>query len=186
MIVCETPQSVAHLCVQVCDDIWMALHGEKAPATHVALMLGTAAAESHFTLLKGSESALGLWRVDPRAAIRMFDEELRYGWLSRKGRKRWQAFTWAWLRLKSLPYFRPSNSEIRSHLLNDDAFGCVMARWKYLMLSEPIPETLADLSMYWYHYHNQYDAEGAKCFIDAWHNCLCYNLMSLHGYERSF
>lgn len=183
----ETPQSVVGLCIQVCDRIWIALHGEKAPATHVALMLGTAAAESRFALSKtANESKLGLWRINPVTAIDMFDEELRYGWLSRKGRKRWRAFTGAWLGLRSMPYFRPSAFEIREHLLNDTRFGCAVCRWKYMMLSEPIPDTLEELAMYWYHYHNQYAAEEAKCFIDAWHDCLCYNLMATWGYERSF
>jgi len=182
----ETPQSIADLCKKVCDTIWMGLHRTEAPVSHVALLLGTAAAESSFTERKQANGpGLGLWQMEPYTAMSIFENNLRYSFLSIKRKKRWRAFTSAWLGLDCVPFFKPNSRAIREHLMWDDPFACTMARWKYLMVKEPIPETLEDLSAYWwYYYQTPEGANAAQWFMDQWYDCRVYNLISLLGYER--
>lgn len=185
MMRCDTPQAIAWLTMDVCRVI--ARQDRMPPKNHVGLILGTSAAESSMQERAQrnprSEGALGLWQMEIPTARSIFKDNLRYRWFVARNRHRWRRFVEAWLGIKSVPFFMPTDRELRFLLMQDDRFACVMARWKYLMVPEPIPETLAELAVYWkVHYNTEEGLGTLEHFIAQWDALGCQNLLNMLGY----
>jgi hypothetical protein len=157
------------------------------PVNHVAIVMGTAAAESSMKdraqRNPRSEGALGIWQMEIPTARSIFKDNLRYRWLNLSSRHRWKLFVNAWIGIESPGFFMPTDRELRWLLMNDDRIACVLARWKYLMCPDPIPKTLAEMAVYWKYVYNTEEGLGTvDHFIAQWDALGCQHLLNMLGY----
>lgn len=147
---------------------------------HVALLIGTAAAETG--LQRGSTDGLGLWNIDPRQAMYVFKNNLYHYWWHRKRKIPWVIFQRAWQGTTSQRVFIPSQKDLRHLLTMDDEFCCAMAGWFY-MGKPDVPDNLTAIADYWYKFY-PCDHKGLKQmdFMDRWTEGHCDSMMAGLGY----
>lgn len=148
---------------------------------HVALLLGTAAAETKIVRVNDTDG-LGLWNINLELAMFVFKNNLDHSWWHRKQRIPWTIFQNAWQGTTSQRVFIPSQKDLRHLLVMDDEFACAMAGWFY-MGAPPVPDNLTEIANYWFRYY-PCDHKGLKQmdFMDRWSLCHCDSMMGGLGY----
>ena len=148
---------------------------------HVALLIGTAAAETRI-LRESSDRGLGLWNIDLRLAMFVFEHNLNHYWWHRKKKIPWTIFQKAWQGTTSQRVFVPSQKDLRHLLVMDDEFCCAMAGWLY-MGKPDVPDNLTEIADYWHKYYPSMHKELVQMdFMDRWSECHCDSMMGGLGY----
>lgn len=166
-------QDVRKEIVPLIRDVCMSLTGH-ANENEVALMLGTAAAESSLrdrVQIDGGP-ARGLWQMERATGYDIFQN-----YLNRK-RILFKRLTVVWLELSSLDRWYPTPLEIAFHLWIDDDFACAMARIHYKRRPESIPDDLEGQARYWKQWYNTPAGAGTvEHYLSQWEACRCADLM---------
>lgn len=160
--------------VPLIRDVCMALTG-RANENEVALMLGTAAAESSLVdrVQKEDGPACGLWQMEPGMTGA---QDIFLNYLNRKPFT-FRSVAAMWLELSSLSCFIPHEEELAYHLENYDDFGCLMARLKYWRDPDPIPYTLEGQAAYWLRVYNGGGKGTVEHYLSQWAACGCEELL---------
>jgi hypothetical protein len=154
----------------------------------VALLIGTSAVETAF--LRGGagpKRALGLWNIAYLDAKDVFYDSgfRRISWIFRHFRGQspaWQLFSNSWLGVE-IPYYNPTQRELRYLLQCDDRFACTMAFWMYLGSIDRLGENLTQIADHWYRYYpSDHNTRKASDFLDSWTSLACDGLMMGLGY----
>lgn len=174
----DARKEIVPLIVSVCE----ALTGH-ANENEVALLLGTAAAESSLDhrVQIGGGPARGLWQMEPgmTGAQDIFKNYLAYKPILLLKLCR------LWFGLDSFPrvvgIWTPSADELAVNLEQYDDFACAMARIKYLRDSVPIPHSRENQAAYWKRVYNTPAGMGTvEHYLSQWEECRCSTLLDNH------
>lgn len=153
-----------------------------ANENEVALMLGTAAAESSLRdrVQIGGGTALGYWQMEPATAASLWEHYL--------GRPRKHKLFLSVVRIMvDIPewegdYFPMPEFVIKTEFRYGDDFAATLARVLYLSFAEPIPDDLEGQARYWKKYYNTPAGAGTvEHYLSQWEACRCAELMSCDG-----
>lgn len=160
--------------VPLIRDVCMKLTGH-ATDNEVALMLGTAAAESSLIHRKqiGGGPARGLWQMEPETGEDCFIHYLAFKHELRK------KLVEVWLEIHSSIQTIPYLEDISHHLEHYDDFACAMARIKYLRDPDPIPGTLEGQAAYWKRVYNGGGKGTVEHYLRQWESCKCSELLEV-------
>lgn len=171
----SNPSEVATLCLDCAHAIWGAVEPSPKYARATArLLLGTAAQESNFLHRRqlgfGWDSipgAWGLWQTE----IGSVRDNLAYlknrpSVMARAGRWLYQ---YADAHLAGL-YGLDDLTLLRT-IAGWERLAVLMARIHYCRVPEPIPEGLAEQSVYWKRYYNTIEGHGTpEQYLNSWKN----------------
>jgi len=185
-----TPDSVAVTAYNVCQQ--MQTDTQAVPEwTEVALLIGTAAVESQFSIASCGRR-LGPFGLDINLAIDMYEKFKPYDkWWDYKTwnkenklrKTSWSIFSRSWLNIKNVPYFSIPGSGIRQLILHDIRFAAAMCRWIYLNILVEKCENLPEIADAWDLYYKAADDRGAENFLSSWTENECHVLMQVVGYN---
>lgn len=183
-MICTTDLEVARLCRYVCTVFNEMKH---PPRNYVQLMLGTAAVESSFQHRIGySGSAFGLWQMEIDTAQWLLNDKLKpaHELEDTMRDSRWEKFIYIWLGLEGhVPHIEFETKDLKRLLVNNDPFACALSRIRYLVVPDPIPESIREIAKYWKKHYNTVGGLGTTdAFIRAWNELECDELMEIIGY----
>lgn len=120
------------------------------------LLLGTALVESNLIYLKQLHEgpALGLFQMEPNTL-----KDICERYLLREDKKE--------LLSRASVYF--TDQPFEDQLLGNLHFSVIMARIRYYMVPEKIPETIEDQALYWKEYYNTIQGKGTvNDYLTKW------------------
>ncbi len=167
--------------VPLIREVCMVLTGH-ANENEVALMLGTAAAESSLVdrVQIGGGPALGYWQMEPATAASLWNHYLRQP-------KKYKLFLKVMRIMVDLPrwvgdYFPMPEHVIKTEFRYGDDFAAALARVQYLTFPERIPDTLEGQAAYWKKYYNTSAGAGTVWhYLSQWEVLHCEELMTCDG-----
>lgn len=166
-------QDIRNEIVPLIREVCMALTGH-ANDNEVALLVGTAAAESSLThrVQIGGGPARGLWQMEVATGKDIFQNYLHFR--PERANKV----------LEILITGVPGTSlglllteGVGYGLEHHDGFACAMARIHYLRDPHPIPDTLEGQAEYWLKVYNRGGKGTVEHYLTQWYACGCYRLM---------
>ena len=183
------PDLIAVTAYNVCQQ--MQVDASAAPEwTEVALLIGTAAVESEFSIgAKGQR--LGPFGVDINAVSALYESFKPYSILdhrrwtkdNNKQKTSWNIFSRAWLEVKNLPYIEISRHDMRHLIVHNVRFAASMCRWIYLNILVSKCENLPAIAEAWELLYKDIDDRTSEDFMRAWADNECATLMQVVGYN---